>query len=67
MATQQDQSNPPPDQCDGRTTEDRVLRRHRFKIYSRPRRGEPIWIREGKVWKESVALAEIGYQPRKTR
>lgn len=34
---------------------DQKLRRAGFKIHGRPEKGEPLWEREGKVYKESEA------------
>lgn len=35
---------------------DQLLREHRFSIVSRPKQGEPIWQRNGKLYKQSEAL-----------
>ena len=48
--------SPSRDRTDRHAT-DAYLRRHGFRIYSRPRRLEPVWERAGRLYKQSDALA----------
>ena len=39
----------------GRHAGDALLRRHGFQILERPEKGEPVWVRNGTKYLESVA------------
>lgn len=36
--------------------DDMALRERGFQIYSRPRKGEPVWKRGGKLYRQSEAV-----------
>lgn len=38
---------------------DELLRRNGYRIWSRPKRGEPVWKRSGRLYPQSVALKRI--------
>lgn len=41
--------------CSDRHPTDAQLREHGFKIHSRPKRGEPVWERAGRLYTQSEA------------
>lgn len=44
---------------------DQRLRAAGFKIHARPRRGEPLWTRAGRVWRQSEALLHLEVRARR--
>jgi hypothetical protein len=42
-----------------RFAEDALLRRNGFSIYSRPREGEPLWIKAGVLFTHSEVLLRL--------
>jgi hypothetical protein len=47
---------PVPDIPRRRQSEDTLLRSHQFVIKRRPKKGEPLWERQGKMYTHSEAL-----------
>ena len=45
--------------CTGRFHVDAVLRLHRFRIHKRHKADEPLWWRDGAIWRERDALRTI--------
>jgi hypothetical protein len=43
-----------------RFPQDQLLRRNMFHIHARPRDGEPVWQRNGHLYTQAEALAEVG-------